>query len=89
MVIALFRGMCCPDPQYSAISNRETKYIRLGYMTRLSRLDTLDPTPPHLTLDFLSSGHSAHCTLSKKITQGPKIKLQVPQANPPVIGLHN
>jgi hypothetical protein len=46
MVIVLFRGMCCPDPQYSAISNREAKYIRLCYRTRLSRLDTLDPPPP-------------------------------------------
>jgi hypothetical protein len=43
MVMALFRGMHRPDPQYSAVSVRETKYTRLGYETRLSRLHTLDP----------------------------------------------
>jgi hypothetical protein len=26
MVMALFRGMRCPDPQYSAVSVREAKY---------------------------------------------------------------
>jgi hypothetical protein len=43
MVMALFRGMCRPDPQYSAISIREVKYTRLGYRIRLSRLHTLNP----------------------------------------------
>jgi hypothetical protein len=43
MVMALFRGMRHPDPQYSAINVREAKYTRLGYKTRLSRLHTLDP----------------------------------------------
>jgi hypothetical protein len=41
--MALLRGMHCPDPMYSAISVRETKYTYLGYRTRLSRLHTLDP----------------------------------------------
>jgi hypothetical protein len=43
MVIALFRGMRRPDPQYSAVSVREAKCTRLGYGTRLSRLYTLNP----------------------------------------------
>jgi hypothetical protein len=43
MVMALFRGMRRPDPKYSAVSVREAKYTRLGYMTRLSRLHTLGP----------------------------------------------
>jgi hypothetical protein len=43
MVMALFRGMCHPDSQYSAVSVREAKYTRLGYMTRLSKLHTMDP----------------------------------------------
>jgi hypothetical protein len=43
MIMALFRGMRCPDPQYLAVNVRETKYTRLEYMTRLSRLHTLDP----------------------------------------------
>jgi hypothetical protein len=46
MVMALFRGMCHPDSQYSAVSVREAKYTRLGYRTRLSRLHTMDPPPP-------------------------------------------
>jgi hypothetical protein len=43
MIIALFRGMRCPDPLYSAVSVRDAKYTRLGYMIRLSRLHGLDP----------------------------------------------
>jgi hypothetical protein len=35
--------MHCPDPMYSAVSVRETKYTYLGYRTRISRLHTLDP----------------------------------------------
>jgi hypothetical protein len=45
MVMALFRGMYRPDPQYSALNVREAKHTRLGYMIRLSRLHTLDPPP--------------------------------------------
>jgi hypothetical protein len=43
MVVTLFRGMRCLDPQYSVVSVREAKYTRLGYRIRLSRLHTLDP----------------------------------------------
>jgi hypothetical protein len=43
MVMALFRGMYNPDPQYSDVSIREAKYTHLGYRTRLIRLHTLDP----------------------------------------------
>jgi hypothetical protein len=43
MVMAVFRGMSRLDPLYSAASIRETKYTRLGYKIRLSRLHTLDP----------------------------------------------
>jgi hypothetical protein len=43
MVMALFRGMRHPDPQYSAIRVREAKYTHLRYSIRLSRLHTLDP----------------------------------------------
>jgi hypothetical protein len=41
--MALFRGKCHPDPQYSTVSIREAKHTHLGYRTRLSRLHTLDP----------------------------------------------
>jgi hypothetical protein len=40
--MALLMDMCRPDPQYLAASVREAKCTRLGYMTRLSRLHTLD-----------------------------------------------
>jgi hypothetical protein len=68
MIMALFRGMCRSDPQYSAIGVREVKYICLGYRTRLSRLHTLNP---HLVLAFPRSDNSAHRTPRKKITKGP------------------
>jgi hypothetical protein len=55
MVMALFRGMRCLEPQYSTVSVREAKYTRLGYKTRLSRLYTMNP---HLALAFLRSSHS-------------------------------
>jgi hypothetical protein len=45
MVMTLFSGMCRPDSQYSTVSVREAKYTHLRYMTRLSRLHTLDPPP--------------------------------------------
>jgi hypothetical protein len=56
MVMALFRDMCPPNLEYSAIRVREATYTRLGYKIRLSRLHTLDP---HLVLAFLRSSHSA------------------------------
>jgi hypothetical protein len=43
LVMALFRGMHHPDPQYLADSIREAKCTCLEYGTRLSRLHTLDP----------------------------------------------
>jgi hypothetical protein len=43
MVMVLFKGMCRPDTQYSAVSIREAKYTCLGYRTNLSRLHILDP----------------------------------------------
>jgi hypothetical protein len=43
MVVTLFRSMHRPDPPHSAVSVREAKYTRLGYMTKLSRLHTLNP----------------------------------------------
>jgi hypothetical protein len=46
MVMVLFRGMHRSDPKYLAVSVREAKYTRLGYGTKLSRLETLDPPPP-------------------------------------------
>jgi hypothetical protein len=44
--MALFRVMCRPDPQYSAVRVKEAKYTRLGYRTKLSKLHTLDPPAP-------------------------------------------
>jgi hypothetical protein len=41
--MALFRGKCHLDPQYSTVSIRKAKHTHLGYRTRLSRLHTLDP----------------------------------------------
>jgi hypothetical protein len=41
--MVLLRGMRHLDPQYLASSIKEKKCTRLGYGTRLSRLDTLDP----------------------------------------------
>jgi hypothetical protein len=46
MVMTLFSGMCRPDSQYSTVSVREAKYTHLRYMTRLSKLHTLNPPPP-------------------------------------------
>jgi hypothetical protein len=43
MVIALLKGMRRSDLQYSVVSVKKAKYTCLGYMTRLSRLHTLDP----------------------------------------------
>jgi hypothetical protein len=41
--MVLFRGMRRSDPQYSAVSVREARHTHLGYRTRLSRLQTLNP----------------------------------------------
>jgi hypothetical protein len=55
MVMVLFKGICCSDPQYSAANIREAKCTRLVYGTRLSMLHTLYPP---LALAFLRSSHS-------------------------------
>jgi hypothetical protein len=86
MVMALFRGMFRPDPQYSVISVREIKYTRLEYRTRLNRLHTLYP---HLALAFLRSSHSVTLYPEQENYQGTSDKLHVPQADPSVIGMHN
>jgi hypothetical protein len=88
MVMALFRGMCRPDPQYSAANVREEKCTCLGYETRLSRLHTLDPL---LALGVLRSSHSATSDQEqkKKNNQETLDKSHVPQADPPTTGLHN
>jgi hypothetical protein len=86
MVMVLLRGMCRPDPQYLAASVRDAKCTRLGYETRLSRLHTVDPP---LALAFLRSSHSATADFEQENNQETPDKLQVPQAGPPVTGLHN
>jgi hypothetical protein len=52
--MVLFRGMRRLDPQYLADSVKKAKCTRLGYVTRLSRLHTLDPPP--ISTSF-SEGH--------------------------------
>jgi hypothetical protein len=86
MVMALFRGLCRPDPQYSAANVREEKCTCLGYETRLSRLHTLDPL---LALGVLRSSHSATSDQEQKKNQETPDKSHVPQADPPTTGLHN
>jgi hypothetical protein len=56
MIMVLFRGMCHPNPQYSAANIREAKCTRLGYGIRLSRLHTLNSP---LALAFPGSSRSA------------------------------
>jgi hypothetical protein len=73
-------------PQYPTASVREAKCTHLGYGTRLSRLHTLDHP---IALAFLRSNRSATPDLEQENNQGILDKLQVPQANPPAIGLHN
>jgi hypothetical protein len=84
--MALFKGMCRLNPQYSAVSVREPKYTRLGYRTRLSRLHTLNP---HIALAFSRCSHSTTSDPEQDNNQGNLDKSQVPQADSPVIGLHN
>jgi hypothetical protein len=43
MVMDLLMVVCRLDPQYSADSFRKAKCTCLWYVTRLSRLHTLDP----------------------------------------------
>jgi hypothetical protein len=86
MVMVLLRGMCRPDPQYLPGSVREAKCTCLGYGIRLSRLHTLDPP---LALAFPRNIHSATADAEQENNQETPDKLQVPQADPPVTGLHN
>jgi hypothetical protein len=76
MIMILFRGMRRPDLQYLAVSVREVKYTHLGYITRVSRLHTLDP-------------HSATPDPEQENNQATLDKSQVTQAGPSVIGLYN
>jgi hypothetical protein len=71
MVMALFRGMRCPDPRYTTVSVRVAKYTRLGYRIRLSRLHTLDPPFSISFSEEQSFGNTG--PPSKKITKGPQI----------------
>jgi hypothetical protein len=65
---------------------REAKCTRLRYRTKLSRLYTLDPP---LALAFLRSSHSTTPDPGQENNQRTPDKSHVPQADPPVIGLHN
>jgi hypothetical protein len=73
-------------PVLNCDSIREAKCTRLGYRTRLSRLYTLDPP---LALVFLRSCHSATPDPGQENNQMTSDKSHVPQADPPVTGLHN
>jgi hypothetical protein len=86
MVMVLIRGIHRPDPQYLVVSVREAKCTRIGYGTRLSRLHTLDPP---LALVFSRTGHSATADSEQENNQETLDKLQVTQAEPLVIVLHN
>jgi hypothetical protein len=86
MVMVLLRGMRRPDPQYLAVNVREAKCTRLGYRTRLSRLHTLDSP---LALAFSRNSHSTTADSEQENNQETPNKLQVPQTDPPVTGLHN
>jgi hypothetical protein len=87
MVMVLLSSMRRPDPQYLATSIREANCTRLGYGTRLSRMHTLDP--PLLALAFLRSSHSATADFEQENNQETPDKLQIPQADLPMTGLHN
>jgi hypothetical protein len=63
-------------PQYLVASGREAKCTRLGYITRLSRPHTLDPTRA-LALAFLRSNHLTTTDSEEKNNQEIPDKLQV------------
>jgi hypothetical protein len=73
-------------PVLSCDNIREAKCTRLRYGTRLSRLYTLDPL---LALAFSWSSHSATPDPEQENNQRTPDKSQIPQADPPVTGLHN
>jgi hypothetical protein len=86
MIMALFRGMCRPDPQYSTVSIREANYTRLRYRTRLSRLHIVDPP---FSISFSDERPFSTPDPEQENNQGTLYKSQVPQADLPMIGLHN
>jgi hypothetical protein len=86
MIMVLLRSMRPQDPQYLVVSVRGAKCTHLGYETRLSRLHTLDPP---LALAFPRSSHSATADSEQENNQETPDKLQVPQVDPPMTGLHN
>jgi hypothetical protein len=73
-------------PVLSCDSVREVKCTRLGYGTKLRRLYTLELL---LVLAFPRSSHSATPDPEQENNQMTSDKSQVPQADPPVTGLHN
>jgi hypothetical protein len=81
--MVLLRSIHRPDPQYLAVSVRKAKCTHLGYGTRLHTLD------PLLALAFSRSNHSTTADSKRENNQEAIDKLQVPQADPPVTGLHN
>jgi hypothetical protein len=83
MVMALFRGMCCLNPQYSSISIREAKYTCLGYKTRLHTLD------PPFSISFFEERPFNTPDPEQKNNQETLDKSQVPQVDPSTMGLHN
>jgi hypothetical protein len=86
MVMALFRGMCRPNLQYSAVRVREANYTRLGYRTRLSKLHTMY-TP--FSISFFVEQPFCTPNPEQENNQGTLDKSQIPQADSPVTELHN
>jgi hypothetical protein len=83
MVMVLFRGMCRPEPQYSAVNVREVKYTRFGYRTKLSRLHTLNPP---FSISFSEEWSFSTPNPEQENNQGTPDKSHVPQADPPATG---
>jgi hypothetical protein len=86
MVMALFRGMCRLDPQYSVVSVREAKYTCLGYRTRLNRLHTLNPP---FSISFFEEQPFSTPDPEQENNQGTPDNSYVPQADLLMTGLHN
>jgi hypothetical protein len=82
----LVQGHVLPDPQYLAVTIREAKYTCLGYRTRLSRLHSLDPP---FSICFSKERPFSTPDPKQENDQETLDKSQVPQADPPMIGLHN
>jgi hypothetical protein len=86
MVMALFRGMHHPNPQYSAVSVRDAKYTFLGYRNRLSRLHTLYHP---FSISFSEEHSFGNIRPEQENNQGTPDKSRVHQADLPMIGLHD